>query len=311
MTRVLVTGGAGYIGSHVCRALASAGYTPIVFDDFSTGHASACLWGELIEGSLLDASALAEAFSKEIHAVIHLAAKALVSESTQMPAAYFEHNVLGTQNLLEAMDQAKTDQIIFSSTCALYAPNESLLHEECLIDPQSPYGLSKWMAEEVIRRSGHSHVIFRYFNAAGAAPSGEIGEDHNPETHLIPRAIQAKLAGEILPIYGTDWNTPDGTCVRDYIHVDDIAAAHLLALESNENLTLNLGTGTGLSVRAITEAVGAKTREEKRRTGDVAHLVCDTRRAKDKLGFIPKYSDLRHIIDTAYAWEKARSEALS
>lgn len=309
--RILVTGGAGYIGAHVCRALALEGHIPVVFDDFSTGHRSSCLWGEVIEGSLLDKEALLKACSSHIDAVVHLAAKALVGESTQIPETYFEHNVVGTQNLLEAMEEAEIGQIIFSSTCALYAPTSELLSEKDLIDPKSPYGLTKWMAEEVIRRSGMGHVIFRYFNAAGASAGGEIGEDHDPETHLIPRAIEAKLKGETLPIFGTDWQTPDGTCIRDYIHVDDIAAAHLLALDAHESLTVNLGTGCGHSVREITEAIGVEVTHEPRREGDIARLVCNSSLAKERLGFTPKSSDLRHIIETAYAWEKARLEALS
>jgi len=311
MKRILVTGGAGYIGSHVCRALAMQGYVPVVFDDFSTGHRSACLWGEVIEGSLLDKEAVSQACSCHIDAVIHLAAKALVGESTEQPTLYFQHNVIGTQNLIDAMEKAEIGQMIFSSTCALYAPIDTPLSEERLIKPQSPYATSKWVAEELIRRSGLAHVIFRYFNAAGASPSGEIGEDHDPETHLIPRAIGAKLRGEALPIYGTDWETPDGTCIRDYVHVDDIAAAHLLALETCENLTLNLGTGQGHSVREIAEVIGVEVIEEPRRTGDVSCLVCNSSLAHEKLGFSPKSSGLRHIIDTAYAWEKARLEALS
>lgn len=312
---ILVTGGAGYIGAHVSRALASIGKTPLVLDDLSTGHKSSVLWSELVEGSILDKDLLDEIFSKHsIDAVIHLAAKTLVSESCEKPDLYYEHNTFGTANLVQAMERYGVQKLIFSSSCAVYgAPQSALINEHHLINPLSPYGNSKWMAEEVIRRSSLSYTIFRYFNAAGAASSGEIGEEHNPETHLIPLAIDALLERRApLKVFGTDWPTPDGTCIRDYVHVEDIAEAHLKALESNENLTLNIGSGKGFSIYEIIkelEAFGPLPFEEaQRRKGDAASLVCDGSEAQKKLGLQLKHSNLSHILTTAYNFAISRAQ---
>lgn len=317
MKKILVTGGAGYIGSHICRFLKLAGFEPIVFDDLSTGNEKAVLWGPFVKGSLLDEAALDTVFQTySIDTVIHLGGKALVAESMQAPASYVEHNTLGTMRLLEAMERAAVRRILFSSTCAVYGiPEQERLDENHPIQPTSPYGLSKWMAEEAIRycseKWGFSYIIFRYFNAAGASSCGQIGEQHDPETHLIPLAIGAALGTHPpLKIFGTALDTPDGTCIRDYIHVDDIAKAHLLALDTTANLTLNLGSGSGFSVRDIITALqgygSVPYTEEAPRLGDPPKLVADITKAQKELGFSPTDSNLHHILKTAYTWAKGQ-----
>jgi UDP-arabinose 4-epimerase len=318
-TGVLVTGGAGYIGSHACKALATAGFRPIVYDNLEYGHAEAVRWGPLVEGDLADAGRLRAVMSTErVRAVMHFAAYAYVGESMEKPADYFRNNVVNTLSLLDAMRDVGADTIVFSSTCATYGNPDSLpIAEEHPQVPVSPYGESKLMAERLIAWHGQaydfSYANLRYFNAAGADPEGEIGEDHQPETHLIPLAIQAALGiGPALRLFGTDWPTPDGSCMRDFIHVTDLAEAHVLALRHllNEGggINLNLGTGTGHSVIDVIRAVERFTGRPvpvvhaPRRPGDPPLLVADSAKASSLLGWTPTRSDLDTIVETALAW---------
>jgi len=316
---VLVTGGAGYIGSHVCKALHQNGFLPIVFDNFSQGHKYAIQWGPYLEGDLLDPKALQLAFTtyKPI-AVMHFAASALVNESIMRPEKYFRNNTVGTLNLLESCVQHKICSLVFSSTCATYGISPTTpLSENCPRKPINPYGRSKFFIEEMLpdfeKAYGLHSISLRYFNAAGADPDQEIGENHFPETHLIPTVIHAALG--LLPhisVYGCDFPTPDGSAIRDYIHVTDLANAHLLALfwllENKQSLSLNLGTGTGLSVFQIIKEIEQygkrflKIKLEKRREGDPAILIADNKKAKQILGFEPKHSDIHTIIDSAWKW---------
>jgi len=316
--RVLVTGGAGYIGSHTAKALAEAGHEPVVFDNLSTGHKWAVKWGPLIEADLADRAAIRKALDDHgIDAVIHFAACAYVGESMQDPGKYFQNNVAGTLNLLEAMHGAGVSKIVFSSSCATYGIPESLpLNEDHPTIPVNPYGESKLMVEKMLRWFGEIHgfkwISLRYFNAAGADPDCEIGEVHIPETHLVPLAIEAALdKSKKLSVFGTDYPTPDGTAIRDYIHVTDLAGAHLLALDAMErvkNQVFNLGTGTGASVKEIVERVSGLSGNpiepvyEKRRPGDPAVLVADYGKASRVLGWKPTFSDISVCLKTALAW---------
>jgi len=316
--RVLVTGGAGYIGSHTAKALAEAGHEPVVFDNLSTGHKWAVKWGPLIEADLADRAAIRKALDDHgIDAVIHFAACAYVGESMQDPGKYFKNNVAGTLNLLEAMHGAGVSKIVFSSSCATYGIPESLpLNEDHPTIPVNPYGESKLMVEKMLRWFGEIHgfkwISLRYFNAAGADPDCEIGEVHIPETHLVPLAIEAALdKSKKLSVFGTDYPTPDGTAIRDYIHVTDLAGAHLLALDAMErvkNQVFNLGTGTGASVKEIVERVSGLSGNpiepvyEKRRPGDPAVLVADYGKASRVLGWKPTFSDISVCLKTALAW---------
>ena len=317
---ILVTGGAGYIGSHCCRALAAAGYHPVVFDNFSTGHRS-FVKGSLVAGDLMDKAALASAFGQhDIIAVMHFAAASLVGESVADPRKYYWNNVVGTLSLLDAMREAGCNRLVFSSTGAVYGNADSkALPETYTCAPINPYGASKWMIERILAdyRSAYGLGSFclRYFNASGADASGDIGELRENETHLIPRAMMA-LQGHIadFAVFGDDYDTPDGTAIRDYIHVTDLAAAHLLALQllmqGHSGGALNLGTGTGFSVREILAAIAAETGREvphvvkPRRPGDPTYLVANPAAARETLTFRPAHSDLATVIRTAWAWHQ-------
>jgi UDP-glucose-4-epimerase GalE len=325
---ILVTGGAGYIGSHTCKELARRGFNPIVFDNLSRGTRAAVKWGPLIVGDLLKKRELQQAFDAfDIHGVVHFAALAYVGESVAEPARYFRNNVAGTLNLLDVMAEAGVLNLVFSSTCAVYGiPARIPISEDTVTKPVNPYGESKLQTEKMLPWFGKTHglkwVALRYFNAAGADPEGEAGENHDPETHLIPLAIQAAAGnGPPLQIFGTDYPTPDGTAIRDYIHVSDLADAHVRALaylrRGGESSAFNLGTGHGFSVREIADAIArvmcceVPLIESPRREGDPPTLVADTRRANTMLGWRPQHSGLDNIVRTALAWERSKTFALA
>jgi len=317
---ILVTGGAGYIGSHCCRALAAAGYHPVVYDNLSTGHRN-FVTGSLVAGELLDKAMLARAFAQhDIVAVMHFAASSLVGESVVEPQKYYWNNVVGTLSLLDAMREARCDRLVFSSTGAVYGNADSkALPENYPCAPTSSYGASKWMIERILSdyRSAYGMAVFclRYFNASGADASGGIGELRDNETHLIPRAMMA-LQGHVrdFAVFGDDYDTPDGTAIRDYIHVTDLAAAHVLALkllmQGHSGGTFNLGTGKGFSVREILAAIAFEAGYEvphvikPRRIGDPTYLVADPTAAREVLKFRAEHSDLTTIIRTAWAWHR-------
>jgi len=320
-TAILVTGGAGYIGSHACKALARAGYSPIAFDNLVYGHRQAVRWGPLVEGDLADGALVADTLRRfDIAAVMHFAAYAYVGESMAKPELYFRNNVVNSLGLLEAMDVAGIRRIVFSSTCATYGiPDAVPIDETMLQRPVNPYGESKLMIERALHwhgvAHGLGHVALRYFNAAGADPEGETGEHHTPETHLIPLVLDTALGRRAqIDIYGTDYPTPDGTAIRDYIHVTDLAAAHVQALAYLErggpSIALNLATGHGHSVREVVAAAERVTgrriprREIERRAGDPPCLVADATLANRTLGWTPEVSDLDTIIATAWAWHR-------
>lgn len=321
--RVLVTGGAGYIGSHTAKALARAGHEPVVFDNLSTGHQWAVKWGPLIEADLANEAAIRDSLIKyAIDAVIHFAACAYVGDSMHDPGKYFQNNVVHSLNLLRAMNEAGVKKIVFSSSCATYGMPESLpINEDHPLNPVNPYGESKRMMENMLRWYGEIHgfkwISLRYFNAAGADREGEIGEVHDPETHLIPLAIGAALdESRKLAVFGTDYPTPDGTAIRDYIHVADLASAHLLALESMDrihNQIFNLGTGTGVSVQEIVNLVSRLASRrielvyEPRRPGDPPVLVADAGKARRVLGWEPIHSDVAACLKTALDWMVTRA----
>ncbi|HLJ92194.1 MAG TPA: UDP-glucose 4-epimerase GalE [Gemmataceae bacterium] len=317
--RILVSGGAGYIGSHTAKELARAGYEPVVLDNLRNGHRWAVRWGPMVEMDLADREGLVGVFRRyEIGAVVHFAALAYVGESLLSPAEYFRNNVVNTLNLLDTMRGCGVNQIVFSSTCATYGNPEHLpIRENHPQRPVNPYGESKLMVERMLDWYGQAYGLawtaLRYFNAAGADPDGELGEVHDPETHIIPRAIAAAL-GDIpeLEVFGTDYETPDGTAVRDYVHVTDLAQAHVNALErlarGAGNIALNLGTGRGHSVREVigmVEEFGRRkvpVRNCPRRAGDPPTLVADASRAASELGWIPRHSSLPTVIETAWRW---------
>ncbi|MBI3516404.1 MAG: UDP-glucose 4-epimerase GalE [Proteobacteria bacterium] len=316
---VLVTGGAGYVGSHTAKALAAAGYRAITLDNLSRGFAHAVQWGPLERGDILDRDFLDAVMTRwRPQAVLHFAALAYVGESVSDPARYWRNNVVGSLTLLEAMRDHGVGRIVFSSTCATYGlPVRLPLAEDHPQAPISPYGATKLAVERMLADLDPAHglrsVALRYFNAAGADPAGELGENHEPETHLIPLAIGAALGtAPRLKIFGTDYPTADGTCIRDYIHVTDLAAAHVAALGYLEaggaSTACNLGTGAGLSVRQIvTEVANVAGRpvpadEGPRRAGDPPELVADPARARQLLGWTPRCSDVASVISTAYAW---------
>lgn len=326
---VLITGGAGYIGSQSAKALSRAGFQPVVVDDLRTGHRSSVRWGPLIETDIANRAGLRAAFENyHIRAVIHFAASAYVGESMVAPQLYFQNNVGGSLSLLETMLEFGVKQIVFSSSCATYGYPEGIpITEKQPQRPVNPYGESKLIVERILywyaQAYGLKYAILRYFNAAGADPDGELGEMHEPETHLIPRVIGAAL-GEISSVeaYGTDYDTPDGTAVRDYIHVADLADAHVAALRylqsGGASAALNLGTGVGHSVKQVISAVesvgGRKVPVQYlgRRPGDPAALVADAQRAGEILGWRPRYSDLASILETAWAWHtEARTQRAS
>jgi len=318
---ILVTGGAGYIGSHTCKALKQAGYQPVTFDNMVYGHEWAVKWGPLIKGDILDGGALDTAFKKyEPQAVLHFAAFAYVGESVADPEKYYHNNVMGTLSLLSAMRRAKCRSIVFSSTCATYGvPRELPLREDHPQKPINPYGWTKLMMEQTLSdfdtAYGVRYAALRYFNAAGADPDCEIGEEHDPETHLIPLVIQATQGrrGHV-EIFGTDYDTPDGTCIRDYIHVADLAVAHIQALEylqdKDQSLVVNLGTGNGQTVREVIRAVekvsGKVTpvKEGPRRPGDPPGLYAYADKAYKLLGWKPQYGDIETIVGTAWRWHE-------
>jgi UDP-glucose-4-epimerase GalE len=319
MSNILVTGGAGYIGSHTAKALAASGHCPVVLDNLSKGHKSAVRWGPLVEADLADRPALDQVMREyRIEGVIHFAAHAYVGESMATPNEYFRNNVSNTLNLLDAMLAAGVCRFIFSSTCAVYGnPLRVPITEDHPREPVNPYGESKLFVEKALRWYGRAFglawVALRYFNAAGADPEGDLGEDHRPETHLVPLVIQTALGQrECVRIFGTDYPTPDGTAVRDYIHVSDLASAHLAALaylkKGGEARTFNLGTGTGYSVRQViaqVEACGGRrvaTHESPRRAGDPPVLIADSAQAGEALGWEPMFSSLDSIVSTAWAW---------
>ncbi len=319
--RILVTGGAGYIGSHTAKLLAAAGHEPVVFDDMSQGHDWAVKWGPLERGTLSDPGRLAEVFSaRKVEAVVHFAANALVGESMTNPTKYFRNNTVGTLNLLDAMREAGVGTIVFSSTCATYGdPVRVPIDETHPQAPVNPYGESKLMVERMLRWYGEAYglrwIALRYFNAAGADPDGDIGEDHDPESHLIPLVIgAAQGARPPVKIFGTDYATPDGTAVRDYVHVMDLADAHLRALDrlgaGTPSQAINLGTGRGHSVREVVDTVArvsglaVPTVESPRRPGDPPKLVAAPDRARDVLGWTPRYADLETIVRHAWAWHE-------
>lgn len=313
---VLVTGGAGFIGSHTCKALARQGYTPVVYDNLSTGHADNVRWGPLVVGDVRDAEKLRACFrTHEPSAVIHFAASAYVGESMGNPGLYYSNNVGGMTALLETICKTGLVPVVFSSSCATYGDVSSLpIREDTPQKPINPYGYTKLIGERMLadfdQAHGLPHVALRYFNACGADPEGELVERHDPETHLIPRALMA-AAGRIpeLAVFGTDYDTPDGTCLRDYVHVSDLAAAHVLALQYLEghhsSLRVNVGTGRAHSIREILSMIERVTgrpvphRFEPRRPGDPAELAADPSLARERLGFSPEHSDLETIIATA------------
>jgi len=320
---VLVTGGAGYIGSHTCKALAAAGYRSIAFDNLSLGHRRAVRWGPLIEADLVDGAAITAALREhQVTAVIHFAASAYVADSMRDPAAYYQNNVLTTLKLLDAMLTAGIRNLIFSSSCSVYGnPTRTPIDETHPTAPLSPYAQTKLDCENALRWFGLAYglqwIALRYFNAAGADPQGEIGEDHDPETRLVPRAILAAMAkGPPLQVFGSDYDTEDGTAIRDYIHVSDVAEAHVLALKRLEHgLTaqvLNLGTGRGLSVRQVVDAIAVVAgrpvplQPAARRGGDPARVVADATRARSMLQWSPRYSSIETIVQTAWHWHQRR-----
>ena len=318
---ILVTGGAGYVGAHACKALARHGFRPIVYDNLVYGHEAAVKWGPLEVGDIADRSALDAAIGRHRPvAVMHFAAFTYVGESVADPGKYYRNNVAGTLSLLEAMRDHQIDRLVFSSTAATYGtPDIVPIPEEALKTPINPYGQSKWTAERMIADFAAAHGLcsaaLRYFNAAGADPDGEIGELHDPESHLIPLAMQAVTGdGPALTLFGDDYPTPDGTCIRDYIHVSDLAEAHVRALDwlgSNEGAhAFNLGTGRGASVRAVLDAVEKVAGKPvphsigPRRAGDPAELVSDPAKAMRELGWTPISSDLNTLVATAWAWHR-------
>jgi UDP-arabinose 4-epimerase len=316
---ILVTGGAGYVGAHTCKALHRAGYTPVVFDNLSTGHESFVRWGPLIPGDIRDADAVRHAISAhQVEAVLHFAASAYVGESVANPQKYYENNVAGSLSLLGAMLEAGCRSIVFSSSCAIYGEPETLpIGETTRHNPVNPYGASKAMVERILCDYQKAHnisaIALRYFNASGADPEGEVGELRDPETHLIPRAMMA-IQGYIedFAVFGTDYPTPDGTAIRDYIHVSDLAEGHVAAVQrllgGGEGGAINLGTGRGYSVKQVLDAIAAETGERlsvttaPRRQGDPPVLVADASLSQTELGFTPLLSDLKTIVQSAWAW---------
>lgn len=323
---ILVTGGAGYIGSHAVLALMKAGYEVIVLDNLSYGHrelVEEVLRVKLIVGDICDRTLLDQIFTTyEITAVMHFAAYIAVGESVIAPAKYYHNNVAGTLTLLTAMVAAKVNKFVFSSTCALYGIPQSIpLVEEHPIDPISPYATTKWMVEQILadfkQAYGLRSVSFRYFNAAGADPTGLLGEDHTPETHLIPLVLFAALQKVAsISIFGTDYETRDGTCIRDYIHVADLAQAHVLGLEylirKGDSAVFNLGNGNGFSVREVIQTARIVTGTEikiiecDRRPGDPPILVGSSDKARNVLSWHPQYPDLKDILTHAWQWHQQR-----
>ncbi len=321
--KILVTGGAGYIGSHVLKALEKEGFSPVVIDNLSSGHREAVLWGRLVEGDLRDQKFLTAFFEAERPlAVLHFAAHIVVSESVVEPLKYYENNLSGTLNLLLCAQRFGVKAFVFSSSAAVYgAPEKIPIPEDHPVRPINPYGASKAMVEQVLkdafRAYGLPFVALRYFNAAGADPSGLIGEAHEPETHLIPLLLQTALGQRpCFFLYGADYPTPDGTCIRDFIHVEDLATIHVLALkyllDKGESLILNCGYGHGYSVKEVLETAEKVVKRpipyelKERRPGDPPVLVADHKLLKETFSFHPAFDDLQAIIETAWRWEQNR-----
>jgi UDP-glucose 4-epimerase/UDP-arabinose 4-epimerase len=322
MEAVLVAGGAGYVGSHACKALAQAGFLPVTLDNLATGHADAVKWGPLVKADIADAEAVRETVrAHKITAGMHFAASSLVAESVAKPAKYYQNNVVGSLRLIESLCAEGVGRLVFSSSAAVYGePGPGLIPETARLDPINPYGETKRAIEGALRwigqAQGLSWCALRYFNAAGADPDAEIGERHDPETHLIPNLIRAAMAGKPVTLFGDDYPTPDGSVVRDYVHVTDLADAHVAALEflknGGESQPLNLGVGKGISVFQMTaaaeEALGIPVPRVvgPRRPGDPPSLVADPARAKRLLSWTPTRSDVVTLIRTAAAFEAAR-----
>ena len=323
MARILVTGGAGYVGSHCAKALAAAGHEGIIFDSLLFGHREFVRWGKLIQGDIRDAAALDAVFAAyRIDAVMHFAALAYVGESVTTPGRYYDVNLNGTRTLLDAMVRAGVSDMVFSSSCAVYGePKLMPISESTPLNPINPYGFTKLACERMMDDFGVAHGIrsvrLRYFNAAGADPSCEIGEDHDPETHLVPLVLDAALGVRAaVQIFGTDYETPDGTAIRDYVHVSDLARAHTLALQylldRGQSISVNLASGQGVSVRKIIDTASAVTgvaidaRDSPRRAGDPSILVAEATRARELLGWSAECSDLATIITDAWRWHRHR-----
>lgn len=322
--KVLVVGGAGYIGSHTCLELANKGFEPVVYDNLSNGHEEFVKWGVLEKGDIRDRQRLDEVLARhKPRAILHFAAMIEVGESVKDPVSFYDNNVIGTLTLLSAALAAGVEAFVFSSTCATYGLPESVpIDEQHRQAPINPYGRTKWVCEQALKDYGQykglRSVILRYFNAAGADPEGRIGEWHEPETHAIPLAIDAALGRrQSFKIFGTDYDTRDGTCVRDYIHVLDLADAHVRAVEyllaGGDGVKLNLGTGTGTTVKELLTAIADVSGREfnidrvERREGDSTTLVANNDKARDILGWVPQY-DLSDITRTAWNWHSRRNQ---
>jgi len=331
--KILITGGAGYIGSHMAKMLVNQGYNVVILDNLSTGFRSLARYGELVVGDLSDKHLLEKLFlAHKFDGVIHFAASSLVGESMTSPAKYYYNNVSNTINLLNTMVKHKVNNFIFSSSAAVYGePHSHLISEDHAKEPINPYGYTKLMIERILQDYASAYdlnsVSLRYFNACGADPEGELGECHDPETHLIPLVLQtASGRRKSITVFGRDYKTDDGTCVRDYIHVNDLCTAHSLALEKTINsngsgfLSYNLGNGSGFSVQQVIDAVQIIVNKDgysilvvdgERREGDPAILVSNAVKAKNELGWEPAYDDLEIIIQHAWEWEKKLSSIVS
>jgi UDP-glucose 4-epimerase len=324
--KLLVVGGAGYIGSHMVKMLVNSGHNVVILDNLSTGFRELAIYGELIVGDLADESLLDDLFSKyQFDGVLHFAAASLVGESMTDPAKYYRNNVSNTINLLDAMVKHNVKSFVFSSSAAVYGePNSDLIDESHAKDPINPYGSTKLMIERILQdyesAYGLNSISLRYFNACGADPEGELGECHNPETHLIPLILQAASGRrKSITVFGRDYATDDGTCVRDYIHIDDLCTAHALAFDKliglNDcgALSYNLGNSSGFSVQQVIDVVQSVVSKDgcsvavedgERRAGDPATLVANAAKAKSELGWQPEYDDLEVIVGHAWEWEK-------
>ncbi len=318
MKTILITGGAGYIGSHFCKVAKQNGYNPVVFDNLSTGKKEFVKWGDLVIGDLHDYNLLIDTFKKyNPIAVVHFAASIEVGESVVNPYKYYDNNVISTLTLLNAMINSNIKNIIFSSTAAIFGmPNVSIVNENTEKLPINPYGASKLMVEQILddfnKAYNINYTALRYFNASGADPDGELGETHEPANHLIPIVLEKYMNNEEVEVFGGDWNTKDGTCIRDYVHVVDLANAHVLALEkmlnTNQSKKINLGTGSGFSVLEIIkkseEVIGDKIKYKivNRRAGDPEMLVCDNNLAKEYLNWDIKFKDVKNHILHTWNW---------